>query len=181
MIMSLRETFLTTKRTLGKPYEDLEFLLNCLRDVLVKNGEASIAGAIPWINEGEPAIEEITPKHIQLYSMIFHLVNMVEINAAVQARRSKEDVSLDSVNGLWGINLKELCEAGLSQEEIMEALRDVIIEPVLTAHPTEAKRATVLEHHRELYVLLVQRENTMYTQNEIRHVDHNIEQALYRL
>ena len=179
--MSLQQSFSTTKEVLGKPYEDLEFLLLSLKSVLEKNGEAEIAGAIPWISDKEPAIDEITPKHIQLYSMIFHLVNMVEINAAVQARRSKENNSLESVNGLWGINIKELVDAGLSQEEIMDALREVVIEPVLTAHPTEAKRATVLEHHRELYVLLVRRENTMYTDNEIRHVDHNIEQALYRL
>lgn len=179
--MSLREAFITTKRVLGKPYEDLEFLLQGLKNVLEENGEAEIAQAVPWINSKEPSIDEITPKHIQLYSMIFHLVNMVEINAAVQSRRTKEDVSLDSVNGLWGINIKDLKDAGHSQDEIMEALREVVIEPVLTAHPTEAKRATVLEHHRELYVLLVQRENTMYTENEIRNVDHNIEQALYRL
>ncbi len=179
--MSLRESFLTTKRVLGKPYKDLEFLLLCLKNALEDNGEPEVAAAIPWINDREPVVDEITPKHIQLYSMIFHLVNMVEINAAVQGRRSKEDVSLDSVNGLWGINLKELRDAGFSPEEIMETLREVFIEPVLTAHPTEAKRATVLEHHRELYLLLVQRENSMYTQNEIRNVDHNIEQALYRL
>ncbi len=179
--MNLQEAFLTTKRVLGKPYKDLEFLLRSLKDVLEENGESEIAAAIPWISDKQPTIGEITPKHIQLYSMVFHLVNMVEINAAVQSRRTKEDVSLDSVNGLWGINLRELKEAGLSQEEIMESIREVVIEPVLTAHPTEAKRATVLEHHRELYILLVQRENRMYTQNEIRNVDHNIEQALYRL
>ena len=179
--MTLQKSFLTAKRVLGKPYEDLELLLQDLKNVLKKNGEDAIAEAIPWINDKEPTVDEITPKHIQLYSMIFHLVNMVEINAAVQARRSKENTSLDSVNGLWGINIKELRDAGLPDEEIMEALQEVAIEPVLTAHPTEAKRATVLEHHRELYVLLVQRENTMYTKNEIRNVDHNIEQALYRL
>jgi len=179
--MSLQESFLTTKRVLGKPYEDLEFLLLSLKSILEKNGEIEIAAAIPWISDKEPTVNEISPKHIQLYSMIFHLVNMVEINAAVQARRAKEDASLDSVNGLWGINIKALRKAGLSPEEIMKALSEVVIEPVLTAHPTEAKRATVLEHHRELYVLLVQRENTMYTRNEIRNVDHNIELALYRL
>jgi phosphoenolpyruvate carboxylase len=179
--MSLRESFLETKRVLGKPYKDLEFLLRSLKNVLEENGEAEIAGAIPWISAEDPAVDAITPKHIQLYSMIFHLVNMVEINAAVQSRRSDEDESLDSVNGLWGINIKELRDAGHSQEEIMAALREVAIEPVLTAHPTEAKRATVLEHHRELYVLLVQRENTMFTKNEIRNVDHNIEQAIFRL
>ena len=179
--MSLQESFLTTKKVLGKPYEDLEFLLCSLKEVLVKNGEAEIATAIPWISDKELSVDEITPKQIQLYSMIFHLVNMVEINAAVQSRRTKEDVSLDSVNGLWGINIKELTDAGVPESEIMEALREVVIEPVLTAHPTEAKRATVLEHHRELYVLLVERENSMYTDNEIRNVNHNIEQALYRL
>lgn len=179
--MSLQKTFQTTKQVLGKPYEDLEFLLQSLKSVLEKNGEADIAAAIPWIGDKDPVVGEITPKHIQLYSMIFHLVNMVEINAAVQARRAKEEASLDSINGLWGINFKELLDEGLTQNEIMEALHEVIIEPVLTAHPTEAKRATVLEHHRELYILLVRRENTMYTSHEIRHVNHNIELALYRL
>ncbi|WP_269539267.1 phosphoenolpyruvate carboxylase [Cerasicoccus fimbriatus] len=179
--MNLREAFSTTKRVLGKPYRDLEFLLMSLQSVLTKNGEAEIAGAIPWISSKELSVEEITPKHVQLYSLIFQLVNMVEINGAVQARRTKEEISLDSVNGLWGINIKELRDAGLSSEEILDALREVVIEPVLTAHPTEAKRATVLEHHRELYLLLVQRENSMYTKDEIDNVNHNIELALYRL
>ncbi|WP_309400263.1 phosphoenolpyruvate carboxylase [Cerasicoccus maritimus] len=179
--MNLREAFSTTKRILGKPYRDLEFLLMSLQSVLSKNGEGEIANAIPWIGGKELTVDEITPKHVQLYSLIFQLVNMVEINGAVQARRTKEEISLDSVNGLWGINIKELVDAGLSTEEILDALREVVIEPVLTAHPTEAKRATVLEHHRELYVLLVQRENSMYTKNEIENVDHNIELTLYRL
>lgn len=179
--MNQREAFSTTKRVLGKPYRDLEFLLMSLQSVLIKNGEEEIAGAIPWIGGQELAVDDITPKHVQLYSLIFQLVNMVEINGAVQARRTKEEISLDSVNGLWGINIKELRDAGMSAEEILDALREVVIEPVLTAHPTEAKRATVLEHHRELYLLLVQRENSMYTKDEIDNVNHNIELALYRL
>ena len=125
--MSLKDTFQTIKQELGKPYEDLEFLLRSLKSVLEKNGENEIAAAIPWISEEDPVVGEITPKHLQLYSMIFHLVNMVEINAAVQARRAKENDSLDSINGLWGINLKQLVDAGLTQEQIMEALHEVII------------------------------------------------------
>lgn len=179
--MNLREAFLSTKRVLGKPYRDLEFLLMSLKSILIKNGEMDIAEAIPWIGGETLDVDAITPKHVQLYSLIFQLVNMVEINGAVQARRTKEEISLDSVNGLWGINLKEMRDAGMNQEQIMEALREVVIEPVLTAHPTEAKRATVLEHHRELYLLLVQRENTMYTQNEVENINHNIEQTLFRL
>ena len=37
---------------------------------------------------------------------------------------------------------------------------------MLTAHPTEAKRRTVLDHHRALYRLLVEMENTMWTGTE---------------
>jgi phosphoenolpyruvate carboxylase len=40
------------------------------------------------------------------------------------------------------------------------------VELVLTAHPTEAKRAIVLEHHRRLYLLLVKRENQVWTPYE---------------
>ena len=179
--MSLRETFLTIQSALGKPYHDLEFLLNALKNVLEKNGESDIAQDIPWISDRDIEINHLDPKHVQLYSLIFQLVNLVEINGAVQHRRKKEENSLDSINGLWASNLKELKSMGISDAEIMDAMQDIAIEPVLTAHPTEAKRATVLEHYRELYLLLVKRENSMYTQDEISNIDHNIEQVIYRL
>lgn len=179
--MSLRETFLTIQLALGKPYHDLEFLLRSLKAVLIKNGEKDIADDIPWISDHDTKIERLTPKHVQLYSLIFQLVNLVEINGAVQHRRTKEDASLDSINGLWANNMKALKNQGIGNDEILEALEDIVIEPVLTAHPTEAKRATVLEHYRELYLLMVKRENSMYTHAEVVNIDHNIEQTLYTL
>ncbi|MEE8321842.1 MAG: phosphoenolpyruvate carboxylase, partial [Gammaproteobacteria bacterium] len=38
--------------------------------------------------------------------------------------------------------------------------------PTITAHPTEAKRVTVLEIHRQIYVLLYRRESTRWTPRE---------------
>ncbi len=178
---NLQSTFNQVKSKLGKPYEDLEFLLLRLKAILEKNGEVKIAEDIPWINEKYLSVEQITPKHIQLYSLIFQLVNMVEINGAVQNRRRLEDQSLDQINGLWAKNLKDLVDKGFKKDEILEALSEITIEPVLTAHPTEAKRATVLEHYRELYLLLVERENTMFTRAEVIHIDKNIEQSLYNI
>ena len=43
--MSLKDTFQTIKQELGKPYEDLEFLLRSLKSVLEKNGEIIATGA----------------------------------------------------------------------------------------------------------------------------------------
>ena len=42
----------------------------------------------------------------------------------------------------------------------------ILVQPVLTAHPTEAKRAAILERHREIYLLLVERENPTRTPME---------------
>jgi phosphoenolpyruvate carboxylase len=179
--MDLSTTFSLVKEKLGKPYEDLEFLLHALQEILIENGEAEMARQIPWINEIELSLEDITTDHIQLYSLVFQLLNLAEINGAVQERRAQEQAEYDSVNGLWASNLTRLKNAGISRGEILQALRETSIEPVLTAHPTEAKRTTILEHQRELYVLIVQRENTMFTPAEQANIRHNIKQAIYRL
>jgi phosphoenolpyruvate carboxylase len=106
---------------------------------------------------------------------------MVEVNGAVQNRRAHENKDLSSVSGLWADNLKKLNSKKIKAEEIADRMCKVRVEPVLTAHPTEAKRHTVLEHHRELYLLLVQRENSMYSKKEQENVRENMKRALYRL
>ncbi|NNE54684.1 MAG: phosphoenolpyruvate carboxylase, partial [Flavobacteriales bacterium] len=180
--MDLNATFDKTKDILGKPYNDLEFLLEALREALIENGEKNIASSIPLVNKPEQIEkQEITPKLLQLYSLLFQLINLCEINGAVQHRRQKEDQALDSVNGLWASQIGKLKAQGHSDEEIVTSLSEINLEPVLTAHPTEAKRATVLEHYRELYLLMVQRENQMYNQHEVANLRHNIKQSLYRL
>ncbi len=170
------------KEILGKPYYDLEYLLEALKEVLMENGEKEISQLIPWINEQpDDLFDELTDKHIQLYSLVFQLVNMAEINGAVQHRRQLENKDLSSVNGLWANNIKVLKQSGISEDKILERINKIHVEPVLTAHPTEAKRATVLEHHRELYLLMVQRENQMYTEMEKANIRNNVKLCLYRL
>ena len=168
---------------LGKPYYDLEFLLNALKEILEENGESEIASQIPFINDLEDNLgEKLTGKHVQLYSLVFQLMNMAEVNGAVQNRRKLEDEkSLAAVNGLWANNLENLLKQGVSPEQIIENLPQIKLEPVLTAHPTEAKRGTVLDHHRELYLMLVQLENNMFTKKERNNIRHNVKLTLYRL
>lgn len=174
-------TLLKAEQEIGKAYGDLRHLLEALYEVLMENNEEDIAKSIPWIGGEEIEIQAMTPKHIQLYSLVFQLVNMVEVNSAVQNRRGIEENDIAGVNGLWGWNLKELSKKGIPKEEIISCLNEIAIEPVLTAHPTEAKRATVLEHHRELYLLLVQLENTMYSKHEKENIRKNIKLSVYRL
>ena len=177
----LNTIFSKVKEELGKPYEDLEYLLNRLKFILEKNGEAETAKNIPWISEEDPKQETLTTDHIQLFSLLFQLLNMAEINGAVQNRRKAEDENLSAINGLWASNLKKIFDAGFTEKQILDRIPSILIEPVLTAHPTEAKRATTLEQYRELYLLIVQRENSMFTKNEVNNINHNIDLALYRI
>lgn len=167
---------------LGKPYRDFVFLLNCLKEVLIQNGEDELAVQIPWVNSGNFTPHLHTEKDIQLYSIIFHLLNIAEENGANQQRRKQEDeAGLASVDGSWGHALSRLKEQGFEEKDIRKVLARISIEPVLTAHPTEAKRSTVLEHHRDLYKFLVQRENNMWTRREKEEITRDIQIILDRL
>ena len=177
----MNDVFNIIRGKIGKPYDDLYYLLTALREVLEENDELDIAKEIPWINVENTKEQLFTGEHLQLYSLVFQLINVVEINGAVQNRRRKESIDLSAVNGLWTSNIKELHVNGISNAEIIQGIKQVFVEPVLTAHPTEAKRATVLEHRRELYLKMVQRENSMYNTHELSDLRQEIKQILYHI
>ena len=171
------------RNNLGKPYEDLEFLLSCLKEVMIESGEDQLAAEIPWINPiSDFQNNSLSGKQLQLYSVCFQLLNIVEVNGAVQNRRLIEDhKSMADINGLWSYNLHLLQNSGFSAEQIAAYLPKIQVEPVLTAHPTEAKRTIMLEHLRKLYLLVVNRENKMYTRIEQNEIRHNIKIAIHRI
>lgn len=171
------------KKNLGKPYEDLEFLLHCLKEVLIESDEEELAAEIPWINSTiDFKNTSFTEKRIKLYATCFQLLNIIEVNGAVQNRRLIEDQkSPAEINGLWSYNLQLLKKEGFSAEQIAAYIPQVRVEPVLTAHPTEAKRTIMLEHLRKLYLLVVKRENKIYTRIEQDEIRHNIKIAIHRI
>jgi phosphoenolpyruvate carboxylase len=168
---------------------DLTYVMGCFRDVLVEQGQPELAARLPWsgtATAGAARAAAVSPEQIerevQVLSIAFQLLNMVEENSAAQARRLRESTQgvLEEA-GLWGHCFEQLAAAGFTPERIAAALPRVRVEPVLTAHPTEAKRATVLEQHRELYLLLVKRENQMWTPAEQEGIRGEFTAALERL
>src|SRR4051812_20787098 len=162
---------------------DLAYVMTCFREVLIELGDPTLATRLPWgADPGTSSHREWRDRDIQVLSIAFQLLNMVEENAAAQARRLREtNQGLLREPGLWGQNLRQLKDAGVAPEAIAAALPSVRVEPVLTAHPTEAKRATVLEQHRQLYLLLVKRENAMWTPAEQAAIREEFKDALERL
>lgn len=176
--------------THDKVQNDFNELLSRLRKVLESLGETSIAKLLneDFIYSTEsslysyPELEYLPEKTSELLSLSFQLLNMVEENTSAQYRRYMEnEFGMDSLPGLWGETFRKMKQYGLKEEQILNYLRNVHIEPVLTAHPTEAKRATILEQHRELYLLLVKLENKMYTRQERQEILKDVEATIERL
>ena len=120
-------------------------------------------------------------RHAQVDAITFQLLNMVEENAAARFRQRREADEGPAVEpGLWGRTLAGLLDDGHTPEQIAEALPRMRVEPVLTAHPTEAKRATVLEQHRAMYRLLEEREAAR-TPADRRELDDQLKAGLERL
>jgi phosphoenolpyruvate carboxylase len=170
-------------RGLKKVDKDLDFMMTCFVEVLEQLDHKDLAGTLPWMGKRKlRGVQLFSYRGVQAYSIAFQLLNMVEENASAQSKRLREDKhGLASDPGSWGRALRALVDAGLTDKQIAKRLNRMRVEPVLTAHPTEAKRATVLEIHREIYKLLVRRENNMWTAAEQRAIREEIKVALERL
>jgi phosphoenolpyruvate carboxylase len=137
---------------------DLEYLVGCFREVLEEAGHREVAACLPWHPGPAPSPESASPSpaHLaQASSAAFVLLTLVEQRATRAHRRARESAEgAASVPSLWPAALREAAEAGVSTDTMAEVLAGTRVEIVLTAHPTEAKRATVLEHHRQIHRLL---------------------------
>jgi phosphoenolpyruvate carboxylase len=160
---------------------DLRFLLECFAEVLGELGLDHLAQHLPWL--GKPEIEGEAPWRLGLaYSVAFQLLNMVEEHAAaaMRARRERSE-GVTAEQGLWGSQLTRLGQAGVQPPQILATMRRVRVEPVLTAHPTEAKRLAVLDQHRLLFELIEQGRHGDLTPSEERIRREAVKAALERL
>ncbi|MBI1289881.1 phosphoenolpyruvate carboxylase [bacterium] len=171
--------------TFGKIDEDYRFLLECFREVLQELHNPELADLVPIPGEdtaplgGAPVDSD---REMHALSIVFQLLNLVEENASAQARRIREsNEGILREPGLWGQNLRQLLQGGETGASIAAMLRQIHVEPVLTAHPTEAKRPTVLQIHRAIYLVLVQLENNMWTPAERAELRDQLKGHLERL
>ncbi len=174
---SLREGF-------SKWIDDFNEIRGLFSEMLEEEGDADLAAFLRscFDDEAHPPLGRLPAEYCQALSIVFQLLDIVEENTANQVRRRAEDPRRqEGEPGLWLYNLADLRERGFSEASLRAAMEHVSVEPVLTAHPTEAKRATVLEHHRAIYLLLVERDNRRFTEVEAAIFRRRLKAALERL
>lgn len=123
--------------------------------------EPMLAGETP---DCPPALRT---RALQVMGIWLQLLSIAEQNAAMRRRRQIEiERGYEALRGTMVEAIREAAAAGTPAEEIRELLGRLRVRPVLTAHPTEAKRVTVLEKHRRIYRLLVELESPRWTPRE---------------
>ena len=167
--------------------DDLQFVMDCFCEVLDESGEGELVRLLPWRDADAPTpaslLDETSPEAVaQAHTIAFRMLGLVEeIHAARQRRKAESDPDAEPDPGLFTGHLRRLKQLGVTPEQIAAALPEVRVEPVLTAHPTEAKRATVLEHHQRLYQLLTRRREGEHTPSERRTLREQVKVELDRL
>ncbi|MBA2492116.1 MAG: phosphoenolpyruvate carboxylase, partial [Gammaproteobacteria bacterium] len=104
---------------------------------------------------------------LQAHGVWFRLLSIAEQNLAMRGLRHTEtERGPEHVPGTFAHVFTEAAKAGMTADQIQTMLASARIRPVITAHPTEAKRITVLEIHRRIFLFLREIELTRWTPRE---------------
>ncbi|MCB2068961.1 MAG: phosphoenolpyruvate carboxylase, partial [Ottowia sp.] len=105
--------------------------------------------------------EELVPV-ARAFSQFLNLANIADQHHNV----SREADELLSASRSLASDLGELIEQGVPAEQVIDAVRTLRIELVLTAHPTEITRRTLIHKHAEVGRCLSQLELAGLTERE---------------
>ena len=94
---------------------------------------------------------------IRGFTFFSHLANLAEDRHHIR-RRSIHERAGDAQEGSIDVALQRMRAAGITNTVISETLARSFVSPVLTAHPTEVQRQSILSAERSLAQLLNQRD-----------------------
>ena len=95
---------------------------------------------------------------IRAFTYFSHLANLAEDRHHIR-RRAIHERAGDSQEGSIDVALERLRLAGITAKTIADTLATSFISPVLTAHPTEVQRKSILDAERDIAQLLAARDD----------------------
>ena len=94
---------------------------------------------------------------IRAFTYFSHLANLAEDRHHIRRREVHERAG-DTQEGSIEVAMSRLRWAGISQKTIANTLAHSYVSPVLTAHPTEVQRKSILDAERDIAQLLTARD-----------------------
>ena len=95
---------------------------------------------------------------IRAFTYFSHLANLAEDRHHIR-RRAVHERAGNTQEGSIEVALSKLHDAGIADRLIAETLTHSYVAPVLTAHPTEVQRKSILDAERAIAQLLAQRDD----------------------
>jgi phosphoenolpyruvate carboxylase len=96
-------------------------------------------------------------KVLRAFTYFSHLANLAEDRHHIRRRVAYERLG-SYQDGSIPVAMKKLHAAGITNRAISKALEKSLVSPVLTAHPTEVQRTSILEAERDIANLLAARD-----------------------
>lgn len=141
--------------------EKIRLMCKTLRTHFDNEVYAELKGEIANLNS--PMRKQV----IRAFSMYFHLINIAEQNHRIRRRRQYqlEDDSIVQPDSIESAILS-LKENNINEDMIQEVLNKLSLELVITAHPTEAAKRSILEIQQRIAVVLKKLDHPLLTKRE---------------
>ncbi len=111
---------------------------------------------------------EDTISVVRAFSYFSHLANIAEDQHHNRRRRAHQLAGSPPQDGSTLRALERLQQYGVSAAELKRFLSAALIVPVLTAHPTEVQRKSILDAERDIARLLAERDRPPLTAPELK-------------
>lgn len=103
---------------------------------------------------------------VRAFSYFLQLANIAEDQHHIRRRRAHEIAGSPAREGSLQKAFASIQEAGVSLDTLADCLRQTLVVPVLTAHPTEVQRQSTLQCQHAIAGLLEQRDRLQLTPEE---------------
>ncbi len=149
--------------------------------------------AVRFARDGDPAVRaelaalldplpgDTTQAVVRAFSYFLQLTNIAEDEHHIRRRRAHDLAGSPPREGSLIFALDSLSTATVSPEAVADFFAHALVAPVLTAHPTEVQRQSLIRNHRDIAHLLDQRERLQMTPDEAAENDLALANAILTL
>lgn len=122
------------------------------------------------------ALDPETAAHVvRAFSLYFSLVNIAEEAFQHRERRRQVRAGGPLWTGSFDMAIREFYAQGVEPEQMQRLLDSLVYSPVFTAHPTEAKRRTVMENLRRVFLISEPLNDVRLGKEEREHIVRQLE------
>ena len=118
---------------------------------------------------------------IRAFGHFSHLANIAEDQHRIRRTRAHAIAASPPRDGSMAHALARARDAGITGDELCAFLKTASISPVLTAHPTEVRRRSMIDREMEVAQLLVERDRSDLTPSELAANEEGLRRAVLTL